>query len=273
MRQSVSVVLLMLVSVQTIQTRQARPLSHLTVSISDQFPRQSCLPALHNLNQLLTSSSDKLHNLTNLQIHKVTVILPTSWYNTSCTSGLLLSPISSALSSPDIFLSHGNEEGISVTQYGGCGEKGRSVRIPVDTLHDGFNETITSEELLDSLLKYQFGLFATHGQVNGPKFPETYKIGEQEVENCENDNYGEMSYNSESPTKQNLLCNGQSPISVIKSHLSHKREQSSHPEYMDIFKSPKLEYVISYNTRYLLVLDRSMQAEHTWKHLHNALYR
>jgi len=273
MRQAVSVVLMIVASAQTSQSRQARPLSYLTVSISDQFPPQLCLPALHNLNELITSSSQKLHNLTSLQIHKVTVILPPSWYNTSCTSGILLSSISSSLTHPDIFLSNGDESRISVTQYGGCGEKGRSVTIPAGSLHNDFNDTQSSDELLDSLLKYQFGVFATHGQVDDQKFPETYKLGEQELENCEEDHYEETFYNSEAPTKQNLLCNGQSPISVIKSQMSHRPEQSSHPDYIDMLKTPKLEYVISHSTRYLLVLDRSMQAEHMWIHLHNALYR
>lgn len=265
--------MLVLVSVTTIQTRQSRPLSHLTVSISDQFPQESCLSALHNLNHLLSSSSNKLHNLTNLQIHKVTVILPSSWYNTSCMSGLLLSPISAALSPPDIFISNGKDDGISVTQYGGCGNKGKDVTIPADILEDAFNKTETSMDLVDSLLKYQFGLFATHGQANDLKFPEKYSLGEQEIENCKNEIYEETSYDALAPTKQNLLCNGQSPISIIRSQSSDKQEQIFPTEHREMFKSPKLEYVISQKTRYLLVLDRSMQAEQIWKHLHNALYR
>ena len=265
MSQSRSLVLLVLVSVTTIQTRQSRPFSHLAVSISDQFPQQSCISALHNLNHLLTSSSSKLHSLTNLQIHRVTVVLPPSWYNTSCMSGLLLSPVSAALSFPDIFLSSERQAGISVTQYAGCGNKGKDVTIPADVLEDDFNKTETSLDLVDSLLKYQFGLFATHGQANDPKFPEKYNLGEQEIENCKNEIYEETSYDALAPTKQNLLCNGQSPISIIRSHLSDKQVR--------VFKSPKLEFVISHKTRFLLVLDRSMQAEQIWKHLHNALFR
>ena len=145
--------------------------------------------------------------------------------------------------------------------------------IPADILEDAFNKTETSMDLVDSLLKYQFGLFATHGQANDPKFPEKYSLGEQEIENCKNEIYEETSYDALAPTKQNLLCNGQSPISIIRSHLSDKQEQISPTEHREMFKSPKLEYVISQKTRYLLVLDRSMQAEQIWKHLHNALYR
>ena len=252
--------------------RQLKPLSHLTVSISEQIPQESCLSALHNLNHLVSSSSEKLQKLTSLQIHRVTVILPTSWYNTTCTEGILLSSISGALSTPDIFISHQKKGSIGVTQFAGCGKKGKDITIPVDTLEDSFNKTETSVDLLDSLLKYQFGVFSTHGEPN-TKFPETYSVGDQIFQNCKVDDDEESSYDATAPTKQNLLCNENSPLSVIQSFLPDLQEQDLHPEYRTSFKSPKFEYVIKQRTRYLLVLDRSMQAEHVWKHLHNALYR
>ena len=264
--------LILTISVMTTMQRQSKPLSHLTVSLSEQIPQQSCLSALHNLNHLMSSSSEKLQKLTSLQIHRVTVILPPSWYNTTCTEGIFLSSISGALSSSDIFISNEKKGSIGVTQFAGCGKKGKDITIPVDTLEDSFNKTETSLELLDSLLKYQFGVFSTHGETN-TKFPETYSIGDQIFQNCKINDDEETSYDAMAPTQQNLLCNEHSPISVIKSFLPDLQEQDLHPEYRTIFKSPKFEYAISQRTRYLLVLDRSMQAGHVWKHLHNALYR
>ena len=87
---------------------------------------------------------------------------------------------------------------------------------------------------------------------------------------CSLDLLNDTDYNTEAPTQQNLLCQEQSPLSVIKSGLISESEKS---DVMAVGRSPIVEYVISQKTRHLLVLDRSQQSKHVWKHLRNALYR
>ena len=100
-------------------------------------------------------------------------------------------------------------------------------------------------------------------------------------------------YDSGAQTKQNLLCNGNSPLEVIMA--SHDNFDKQQPEeiaknftskirdpasfQMDgqrgLFRPPSFTYVITDRTRYVLVLDRSdqMNTNNRWKNLHNALHR
>ena len=130
--------------------------------------------------------------------------------------------------------------------------------------------------MLISLLKYEFGYFNTQPSgLNELKFPESNESNEtsemsSEPETCSGDPFDDTAYNTEAPTQQNLLCQEQSPLSVIKSGLISESENS---DVRSEGRSPIVEYVISQKTRHLLVLDRSQQSKHVWKHLRNALYR
>ena len=243
----------------TICTRSEIPFKDLTVSLSSQLREESCNHILKNLQTSLTSSSRMLFNLTNHQIHKVTVIIPPSWLKSNCSSDLQLSTVSSASSSPDIRLTNKNTKMISVAQYGPCGEKAKDIEIPVIALEN------SAENILEALLKYQFGIFTSRGQKDDARFPEIYRLQEDEaVKNCGRCRFNESCYDDIAPTQHNLLCYGQSPISIIRSKgLAHE----------GVFFAPKMEYMISEGSRYILILDRSTQAENLWIHLHNDLYR
>ena len=241
------------------QTSSNKPLSHITVSISPEIPQGSCQNLLKDLQTSLASSSRMLHNMTGLQIHKVTVILPSSWLISNCSiNGISSSSSTSTFFPSDIIVSNKPTDRISVVQYGQCGEKGRHLIIPVDSVNG------SSRKILDALLRYQFGFFDTYGQVDDERFPEKYTLGEDEVENCESCRFDESCYDAAAPTKQNLLCNGRSPISVIRSNI--KQDES-------LFSAPQMEFVTFKRSRYILVLDRSKQSKKIWNSLHNALYR
>ena len=250
--------LMILSSMTVFHTLAQQPLSHLTVSLSPQLSEKSCKFLIDNLENRLTETSRMLHNMTGLQFEKVTVVLPSFWYHSNCSSNLPLSSISSASSSPDIILSEEDRNSISVVQFGSCGEKAKHIYLPANALNN------SSDSFFDAILNYQFGVFTSNNQMYDVRFPETYKIGEKEFTNCELCNFEESCYDSAAPTKQNLLCGEKSPLSVIKSNVELDEKA---------FLVPTVEYVISETTRYILVLDRSLQAESLWKNLHNALYR
>ena len=63
------------------------------------------------------------------------------------------------------------------------------------------------------------------------------------------------------PTKQNLLCNSQSPLEVVSSVSKHS------------LSGPReIRYVSHVSTRYILLLDRSQRMKERWSNLHNALF-
>ena len=118
-----------------------------------------------------------------------------------------------------------------------------------------------SQNQLDNLLS------SYHGRVDKGMGALVEELRDLKVQLSVND----KDYNTEAPTQQNLLCQEQSPLRLIKSGLISESEKS---DVMAVVgRSPIVEYVISQKTRHLLVLDRSQQSKHVWKHLRNALYR
>ena len=260
--------LVSLLTVLGYSTRVLSHLSHIAVSIDDQISPSSCQTTLDGLHALLTGAQRQLYNKTNTEIQRVTISLPRSWYDTPCVRGLTLTRASSQ--SPDIVILPTSSP-IRTVQYGGCGVRGKRILLPHSRVENRGNETRDVTDLLISLLKYEFGYFNTQPSgINELKFPESKKTSEREPEMCSPDPLNDTDYNTEAPTQQNLLCQEQSPLSVIKSGLIGESEKS---DVEPLGRSPIVEYVISQKTRHLLVLDRSQQSKHVWKHLRNALYR
>ena len=257
------------------------PLSQLTVRIDDQIPVSACHSTLAHLDTLISRTSSELATLSKhqLDVRRVTVMLPRSWHSDTCVRGLPLSSLAS-ITEADILVKDIQDPEIRPLQFGGCGVRGRRVILPRSRLIPENNETqVTSSastDLLHSLLKHEFGYFDTHhGRVGDPaQFPELHKVGELETEpeNCNRDPFSDADYKTEAPTKQNLMCQEQSPMSVIASSLRQKGS-SDEERKMTPAQGPRYEYLIRHSERTLLVLDRSQESKHVWKHLHNALYR
>ena len=257
------------------------PLSQLTVRIDDQIPVSACHSTLANLDTLISRTSSELATLSRhqLDVRRVTVMLPRSWHSDTCVRGLPLSSLAS-ITEADILVKDIQDPEIRPLQFGGCGVRGRRVILPRSRLIPENNETqatsSASSDLLHSLLKHEFGYFDTHhGRVGDPaQFPELHKVGELETEpeNCNRDPFSDADYKTEAPTKQNLMCQEQSPMSVIASSLQQKGS-SDEERKMTPAQGPRYEYLIRHSERTLLVLDRSQESKHVWKHLHNALYR
>ena len=241
--------------------RPVPALPALTVWVDPALPRHNCSATLHSLQQLLTATSLQFHNITGENIVRVEVELPPGW--SGCTAGL--SPASRpAPASPDILLT-GQPGPTAVTsrQFGGCGVAGRGVSLPASLLH----RNTTTSQLLSSLLQHRYGVFSTHGSTEDPtRFPETFSLTGQQVDNCAEYDWTEKAgYDSTAPTPHNLLCEGRSPLAVVR-----ETSPASAPQ---LYTAPQLEFSITESTRYLLVLDRSEQSKHVWEHLYNALYR
>ena len=246
-------------------------LSHIRVSIEDQIAPSSCQTTLDGLHTLLTGAAIQLYNKTNTAVQRVTVSLPRSWYSSPCVQGLALTR--AGPQSPDIVVLNSAETDIKTVQFAGCGQRGKRILLPHQRVERRENVTRDVTDLLISLLKYEFGYFNTQPSVvDELNFPESNQTSEMlaEPERCSPDPLNDTDYNTEAPTQQNLLCQEQSPLSVIKSGLISESENS---DVRSEGRSPIVEYVISQKTRHLLVLDRSQQSKHVWKHLRNALYR
>ena len=69
------------------------------------------------------------------------------------------------------------------------------------------------------------------------------------------------------------MCQEQSPLSLIQSALSEEDEEEEEDSIISPSSAPVLEYSLTTSVRHVLVLDRSQQSRHVWKHLHNALHR
>ena len=247
-------------------------LSHIRVSIDNQISASSCEATLASLHTLLTGARTELYNKTNINTERVTISLPRSWSSSPCVQGLSLTRATPG--APDlVVLSSPNTE-IRTVQYGGCGVRGKRIILPHQRVENSKNVTRDVTDLFISLLKYEFGYFSTQAPpspANEVKFSESNTTSEMEAESCSRDPLNDKDYNTEAPTQQNLLCQEQSPLRLIKSGLISESEKS---DVMAVVgRSPIVEYVISQKTRHLLVLDRSQQSKHVWKHLRNALYR
>ena len=263
-------VIYMTVSCVGVMTRS--PMSQIHVRIDEEITQEECHRTLNNLDIVIRNTVQQLSHVTQDQVNKVMVTLPSSWTNTACVLGLNFAKESSVGLPTDVLISNTPFDDIKTVQFGGCGVKSRRVVLPHHRLHAMENETEhdTSTELFRSLLKHEFGYFDTHGRVNDLRFPEMYKVGEEEYENCNTDPFSDRDYNTEAPTKQNLLCQEQSPMSVITSNRQINGVEKSNKTHTSV---PIVEYVIHQSSRHLLVLDRSTQSKHVWKHLHHALYR
>ena len=247
-------------------------LSHIRVSIDNEISASSCEASLASLHTLLTGARTELFNKTNINTERVTISLPRSWSSSPCVQGLSLTrPTPGA---PDLVVLPSPNTEIRTVQYGGCGVRGKRIILPHQRVENSQNVTRDVTDLFISLLKYEFGYFDTQAPpstANEVKFPESNKTIEMEAESCSRDPLNDKDYNTEAPTQQNLLCQEQSPLRLIKSGLISESEKS---DVMAVVgRSPIVEYVISQKTRHLLVLDRSQQSKHVWKHLRNALYR
>ena len=247
-------------------------LSHITVSVDNQISPTSCQTTLDGLHTLLTGAAVQLYNKTNTELQRVTISLPRSWHDLPCVQAL---PTTRAgpQAEPDLVILNTPEKEIKTVQFAGCGERGKRIIVPHQRVEKTENVTRDVTDLLISLLKYEFGYFNTQpSRVNELKFPESNETSEMlsEPENCSGDPFDDTDYNTEAPSRQNLLCQEQSPLRVIKSGLISGSENSAEGS---VGRAPIVEYVISQKTRHLLVLDRSQQSKHVWKHLRNALYR
>ena len=252
---NVAVILSLLVS----SVVSIHPLSHVSITIDSSVSSSQCQETLRHLDSLLHHTSHSLYNVTGVDISRVRVVLPPSWDTADCTQGLNMATSVLAQDS-DILITQTPSKHIKTVQFGGCGVKSRRVILPHHKLHKVQSEMGSLHtELLESLLKHEFGVF---GAVSDPQI-----IAEDSTrdENCNEDPFGD----TDTEAAQNILCQEQSALEMIQSRI--KTSQHNQESFNG---SPSIEYMISQQPRrHLLVLDRSQQSKHAWKHLRNALYR
>ena len=121
------------------------------------------------------------------------------------------------------------------------------------------------------LTKYEFGVFEEVGLPGDLVYPETYTTGGEPIKSigCEQEDEEDFcpldaEYNRFAPTKQNVLCRGQSAASIIGDRLNIGNITQS--------RNVTLSYVTRAVSRYVLVLDLA-QTPNTWTRIKRALYR
>jgi len=252
----------------------------LTVKIYEDMPKHLCGRALANLESLLTSSSFLLQEYTSSPIRTINIVLPSTLVHSSCTANITLEQVQ--YESVDILLNDRDPVFGSTpfsVQHGGCGERGRHVILPLDSLVQGENVTDdTTQQLSSSLLSHLYGVFPTHGYRNDSRYPETYQVGEVVLDNagCSLKNKllcTQDMYDRGAPTKQNMLCNNKPPIDIVSTHPINTYLSSNATNKTSLIP-PSFRYVSHRTTRYVLVLDRSLQMDNSgrWTNLHNALF-
>ena len=175
---------------------------HLTVKIYQDIPKHLCGRALDNLEAVLTSSSSLLSHSTSRPITSISIILPPTLVKTACTANITLhtfhhEPVDILLTDRDPVF---GSSPFSV-QHGGCGERGRHVILPLDSLVQGetvtddtseFNAendqvpyiSISVDHLSSSLVSHLYGVFPTHGYSTDSRYPLSYQVGEVVLDNA-----------------------------------------------------------------------------------------
>ena len=189
------------------------------------------------------------------------------WRNTECTADLMFSDGQ-----------HQAEVDIEVTgthpltgdapvseQFGGCGVRGKKVRIPFGILTD--NVEISTQDLKESVLavtQWRYGVFSESGVDGDPMYPLRSTAGPTETNNTGCDlNHGAIlcpldDYNRYALTKQNLLCSRQSARRSILNQFSSIDGVT--------FVKPNIRFVMPLDTkRVILVLDQGPTMGNIWK--------
>jgi hypothetical protein len=143
-----------------------------------------------------------LEHYTSSPINTISIILPPTLVHTACTANITLNkfhhePVDILLTERDPAF---GSSPFSV-QHGGCGERGRHVILPLDSLVQGENVTddtsefndendqvsyilISVQQLSSSLVSHLYGVFPTHGFSNDSRYPQSYKVGEVVLDNA-----------------------------------------------------------------------------------------
>ena len=209
--------------------------------------------------------------LSSLSQHdEVAVMLPHSWTKAACPPPRSLVSVSEKLEAEDILV--GEAGPLWTLAPGGCGTRGHRVNMPRSFLSFNTSELgARAGRLARELTKLEFGVFEEAGLAGDPVYPDTYTTGRELITSvgCPEAGAGgfcplEAEYNSFAPTKQNVLCRGQSAAAIIGD-----RQRSSN---ITESRNVTVSYVTRAVSRYVLVLDLA-QEPRTWTRIKRALYR
>ena len=138
--------------------------------------------------------------------------------------------------------------------------------------------------------KFRYGIFPENGLIGDRIYPETYMEGNKTVRTLgcvQRDPVCPLGkrYNREAPTKQNLLCNGESAMETILNHSDFRVEWSpvvedvktndTGPVFAKIATYPTFDYIVPKSNRYVLLLDRTsmMGIKDRWTNIKRSFFR
>ena len=196
-------------------------------------------------------------------------MLPHSWTKAACQPTRSLVTVTEELEAETILIAEAGP--LWTLASGGCGARGQVVSVPRHFL--AFNTSDLADRarrLSRELTKYEFGVFEEAGFPGDLVYPETYTTGGEAInsDGCEQEEEGfcplDAEYNRFAPTKQNILCRGESVASILGDRLV--------PANITQSRNLTVRYVTRPVSRYVLVLDLA-QAPGTWTRIKRALYR
>ena len=201
-------------------------------------------------------------------VGQVEVELPAAWVEAACPPDRKMVSSVARMAPADLLVTE--TDLLWTLQHGACAVRGHHINLPAQFLE--FNITTEldtrAEQLLMEWTKLRFGVFEQSGFAEDPVYPESYTTGDtthNTTGTCQD--LFCPSQDKFAPTKQNIMCEGRSAMSVITEQL--KELPSNRTEVMS---NMTVRYVTQSKSSYVLVLDLAHSADR-WRNIKRALYR
>ena len=159
--------------------------------------------------------------------------------------------------------------------------------------------SIPGQTLVREWCKFRYGTFPEHGLAGDRLYPAHYKEGNRTLDSkgcLQRDPLCPLGqvYNRDAPTKQNLLCQGESAIETVLNHPDFQvtwqtTESPSDqqnvtafppstyvlPATVKVATDPTFDYIVPRSNRYVLLLDRTsmMGVNGRWTNIKRAFFR
>ena len=166
-------------------------------------------------------------------------------------------------------------------QHLDCGHTGLQLSV---SRHFVLQQSQARERMMmREWLKYRYGVFEEmRGFHNDKIYREQFNNGTdtEETSGCSDDYDDEEIFcdqltnlNLLAPTKQNLLCHGESARKIIFSHPDFIKSNHINSSHSSAFTPPVFQYILPRTGHYSLVLDLSSGLQSSWQHVRKSVFR
>lgn len=203
------------------------------------------------LQNVLKATSEGLHASLDgrLSFASFDIILPSSWSN-DCVANTTVTSYSGIAS--DVTITNTNQ--LWTQQSSGCGEMGDQIFAGYGSIE---SDDDVADRLVDEWMKFRFGVFDLRGFQNDSIYAPCGSPDAQKLQVCNDafnldtdEGFSFTKHNRYLPSKQNFICQRQSPIDVIMKHEDFLGSERNQP-----LTSPTFNYVRKTLTRYVVIID------------------